>query len=327
MWKILVDSGPARPPPGGAAPVPGLILLSVPPPGSASPSCVSPGEARSHCISPGRCHAFWGAQASGRSGRGQRSVHWLEWGGSVGRVQANPNPSPSGPREASCSFSLAPCPDHQIATVPLCRENQGAPQVLGQENPGASLTSFSLLLLTGHSLKAAAGRGQHLHGPTPNKPPDGKGAQKDPAKQGPPQPQTPQPSPRPLTCYPLPPTSTSLPKGGQNTAGTPTPLTAPRSKVKGSGAGPGWMRARPQEGSGGGRLWGRSAVSHGGAREKDRYQGARWARREQKLSGKRRINSRHAAASQAYAPQAGITSTQLGGERRGEWRGPAARGR
>ena len=57
-------------------------------------------------------------------------------------------------------------------------------------------------------------------------------------------------------------------------------------------------------------------MSHGGAREKDRYQGARWARREQKLSGKRRINSRHAAASQAYAPQAGTTSTQLGGERR-----------
>lgn len=52
-------------------------------------------------------------------------------------------------------------------------------------------------------------------------------------------------------------------------------------------------------------------MSHGGAREKDRYQGARWARREQKLSGKRRINSRHAAASQAYAPQAGTTSTQL----------------
>ena len=56
-------------------------------------------------------------------------------------------------------------------------------------------------------------------------------------------------------------------------------------------------------------------MSHGGAREKDRYQGARWARREQKLSGKRRINSRHAAASQAYAPQTGTTSTQLvGGE-------------
>lgn len=75
------------------------------------------------------------------------------------------------------------------------------------------------------------------------------------------------------------------------------------------------MRARPQEGSGGGGLRGRNAVSHGGAREKDRYQGARWARREQKLSGKRRINSRHAAASQAYAPQTGTTSTQLvGGE-------------
>lgn len=136
-------------------------------------------------------------------------------------------------------------------------------------------------------------------------------------KQGSPQPQTPPPSPRPFTCYPLPPTSTSLPKGGQNTAGTPTPLTAPRSKVKGSSGGPGWMRARPQEGSGGGGLRGRSAVSHGGAREKDRYQGARWARREQKLSGKRRINSRHAAASQAYAPQAGTTSTQLGGGKAG----------
>ena len=78
------------------------------------------------------------------------------------------------------------------------------------------------------------------------------------------------------------------------------------------------MRARPQERSGGGGLRGRNAVSHGGAREKDRYQGARWARREQKLSGKRRINSRHAAASQAYAPQAGTTSTQWVGEKGAE---------
>ncbi|KAM7226481.1 hypothetical protein CapIbe_022626 [Capra ibex] len=42
------------------------------------------------------------------------------------------------------------------------------------------------------------------------------------------------------------------------------------SKVKSSGGGPDWMRARPQEGSGGGGLRGRSVVSHGGAREKDR---------------------------------------------------------
>lgn len=50
----------------------------------------------------------------------------IGWSGTDLLVEgrANPNPPPSCPLEASCSFSLASCPDHQIATVPLCRENR-----------------------------------------------------------------------------------------------------------------------------------------------------------------------------------------------------------
>ena len=74
---------------------------------------------------------------------------------------------------------------------------------------------------------------------------------------------------------------------------------------------PQWPRGESQ--ALGGKRWRRTA-GQGGTRGKDRSQGARWAWREQKLSGKRRINSRHQATSQAYAPQAGATSTQWAGE-------------
>lgn len=73
---------------------------------------------------------------------------------------------------------------------------------------------------------------------------------------------------------------------------------------------------------------GRSAVSHGGAREKDRYQGARWARREQKLSGKRRINraDTQQPAKHMLHKKAPPAPSWWGVWGR-EWHGPAARGR
>lgn len=60
----------------------------------------------------------------------------------------------------------------------------------------------------------------------------------------------------------------------------------------------------------GGELGGSTAAEWRRIARKTGTTGARWAKQKQKLSRKRRINSRHQATSQAYAPQAGDISTQ-----------------
>lgn len=134
----------------------------------------------------------------------------------------------------------------------------------------------------------------------------------------------PLPCARPPRGCPPPPTSTPqwhpLDPEGTRCQASPCAWAVPQaggvphcSYTQGQGLlplAPEWTRALPWEGSGRGKGAGWGAQRQRRRSEREAGTGARWAKQKQKLSRKRRINSRHHAPRRAYAPQAGNTSTQ-----------------
>lgn len=195
--RSLLDSGPVRPPPAGAAPVPApLIFLSSSSSSLHQPLMCESWEARSHCASPGVMCAGVCKQVGGR-GRGQDRA--IGWSGTdllaAGRPTLTRPPRAHWKHPAASLWPLA-----QTTRLPQSPSagRTGALQVPGQENPGASLTSFSVTHRS-LSLQLLQAEGSVSGGLLPAKPPDGKEAQKDPEAGFPPAPDTP-PSPR-LPCY------------------------------------------------------------------------------------------------------------------------------